>query len=71
MSLNTPKRMLVDGDQERFLSPCYEQLRGCYYGLRMADTNGLSSGSRPDVTKLDLNPADDQAWRAGFYLDAS
>lgn len=71
MNLKPPKPPVCGGDQECFLSPCYEQLRGCYYGISKAETNGFGSGNRPDVTKLDHSPPDDQNWRAGFYFNST
>lgn len=71
MKLLQPKRMIVGNCQERFLSPCYEQLRGVFYALNEADKNGFSSRPALDVTKIDDSPSDQKAWLAGFFFNSA
>lgn len=71
MNLLRPKQMVVGNSQERFLSPCYEQLRGAFYALDQADQNEFDSRPSLDVTKLDESQADQKAWLAGFYFNSA
>lgn len=71
MELLQPKRMIVGNYQERFLSPCYEQLRGVFYALKEADKHGFSSRPALDVTKIEDSPSDQKAWLAGFFFNSA
>lgn len=71
MKLLQPKKMIISNGQERFLSPCYEQLRAAFHALDEADKNEFSSGRVPDVTKLDDSPSDRKAWLVGFFFNSA
>lgn len=71
MKLLQPKKMIISNCQERFLSPCYEQLRAAFYALDEADKNEFSSRRLADVTKLDDSPSDQKAWLAGFFFNSA